>query len=152
MIDRAKVRILPPIIPMVALAIGGIIQYFAPIEIGNSGVMQFIGFSLVLVSIFIVVIAVKDLSIAKTAFDVRKPTTSLVTSGIFGFSRNPTYLSMMVLCFGIALLANSVPILLASMSAGSGLCLLVIRHEELYLKRKFGEQYDSYQQTVSRWI
>ncbi|MBL4599135.1 MAG: isoprenylcysteine carboxylmethyltransferase family protein [Rhizobiaceae bacterium] len=152
MSDRAKVKILPPIIPMTALAVGGGIHFLAPIEILNSNALQIVGISFVFISILIVAIAAKELSNAKTAFDVRKPSTSLVTSGIFRFSRNPTYLSMMLLCFGIALMANSASMLLTSIFAGSGLCLLVIRHEETYLENKFGEQYKSYQRAVRMWI
>ena len=152
MSGSAKVKILPPVIPVTALAVGGTIHLITPMEIGNSSLLQIAGISFVVVSIFIIVAAVKELSNAKTAFDVRKPTTSLVTSGIFRYSRNPTYLSMIFLCFGIALLANSVPLLLTSVFAGSGLCLLVIRHEETYLERKFGAQYKSYQRAVRMWV
>ena len=40
-------------------------------------------------------------------FDVRKAPTRIVTSGIFQKSRNPIYLSMVLLCAGIAFLADS---------------------------------------------
>lgn len=96
--------------------------------------------------------AVREISKAKTASDVRNPTTNLITSGIFGFSRNPTYLSMVMLCFGIAMIANSLPLLLAAVMVGSGLCLLVIRKEEAYLQRKFADQYTTYFQSVRRWL
>lgn len=45
---------------------------------------------------------------------------------------------MLLLCIGVALLADSVAMLVLSILAGSDLCLLVVRKEEHYLKQKFG--------------
>jgi protein-S-isoprenylcysteine O-methyltransferase Ste14 len=39
---------------------------------------------------------------AKTAVDVRTPTTEIMTSSVFQFSRNPIYLGMVLLSFGVA--------------------------------------------------
>lgn len=100
----------------------------------------------------LVVAAARELTKAHTAFDVRKPTTARVHAGVFRPSRNPVYFSMLLLCIGIALLANSLAMLLLSLPAGSGLCLLVIRKEERYLEQKFGNAYLTYKATVPRWI
>ena len=89
---------------------------------------------------------------ARTAFDIRKPTTALVDTGVFRWSRNPVYFSMMLLTLGIALLVNSLPMLVLSLPAGSLLCLWVIRPEESYLERKFGETYLAYKANVRRWV
>ena len=94
----------------------------------------------------------RELSKARTAFDVRKPTTNLVRQGVFRLSRNPVYFSMLLLCAAIALLANSVALLALSLPAGSALCLLVIRKEERYLEQKFGSEYLAYKASVRRWI
>jgi protein-S-isoprenylcysteine O-methyltransferase Ste14 len=48
---------------------------------------------------------------ANTPLDVRKPSTEIVTSGVFRKSRNPIYLGMLLLCAGVAFLANSLWIL-----------------------------------------
>jgi protein-S-isoprenylcysteine O-methyltransferase Ste14 len=45
-------------------------------------------------------LAVRQMVRAKTAVDVRKPTTEIVTSGVFQFDRKTIYLSMVVLCLG----------------------------------------------------
>jgi protein-S-isoprenylcysteine O-methyltransferase Ste14 len=96
--------------------------------------------------------AARELARARTAFDVRKPTTSLVRHGVFRLSRNPVYFSMLLLCVGISLLANSMAELVFSLLAGSALCLLVIRKEERYLEQKFGSTYLAYKSSVRRWI
>jgi len=43
---------------------------------------------------------------------------------------------MLLWCIGVALLANSLAMLLLSLPAGSGVGLLVIRKEERYLEQK----------------
>lgn len=51
--------------------------------------------------------------------------------GVFRMSRNPVYLSMLLLCGSISLLVNSLALLASALLAGSALCLLVIKKEEL---------------------
>jgi len=152
MSDRADVKILPPVVPVFAMLIGGTIHALNPIEISAWDGLMYSGAILVFISIIIVLVAIREITLAKTAFDVRKPTTNLVTTGIFRFSRNPTYLSMMFLCFGIALIVNSLTLIFASVLTGSGLCLLVIRPEESYLRQKFKDDYNSYAAEVRRWL
>ena len=52
-------------------------------------------------------------------FDARKATTTVVTRGVFRLSRNPVYLSMLLLQMGVALLTRSVWILVLGVPAGS---------------------------------
>lgn len=150
--DRAQVAVLPPLIPLSAIGVGLLVHLALPITIAPSATTIPLGAFLILVSILLVVAAARELTKAHTAFDVRKPTTALVHAGVFRLSRNPVYFSMLLLCIGIALVANSLAMLLLSLPAGSGLCLLVIRKEERYLEQKFGNVYLTYKATVPRWI
>jgi protein-S-isoprenylcysteine O-methyltransferase Ste14 len=150
--DRAKVTVLPPLIPLSAIGTGFLIHLAFPIPIAPAAMTLPVGIFLVVVSILLVVAAARELAKARTAFDVRKPTTALVRRGVFRLSRNPVYFSMLLLCVGIALLANSLALLALSLPAGSALCLLVIRKEERYLEQKFGSVYLAYKASVRRWI
>jgi protein-S-isoprenylcysteine O-methyltransferase Ste14 len=150
--DKAQVNILPPLIPLAALGIGILGHFILPIEIAPDAISRPVGAVAILLSVILVADAWRELRRARTAFDVRRPTTALVRSGVFGFSRNPVYLSMLLLCFGIAFLVNSVAMALAAIPAGSALCLLVIRREESYLERKFGGEYLTYKTAVRRWF
>ena len=51
-------------------------------------------------------LAAREIVRGKTAFDVRKETTALVASGVFRFTRNPVYLSMVLLVIGVGLTLN----------------------------------------------
>jgi protein-S-isoprenylcysteine O-methyltransferase Ste14 len=89
---------------------------------------------------------------ADTTLDVNKPVSSLVQNGPFRYSRNPGYLSLVMIYAGIAILRNALwPILLLP------LLLYVtqrelIEREERYLERTFGEEYLAYKRSVRRWV
>lgn len=150
--DRAQVRVLPPLIPLAAIGLGTLAHLALPVAIGPGTLVRSIGAAFLVVSIVIVATAARELAKARTTFDVRRTTTALVRSGVFRMSRNPVYLSMMLLGFAVAFLANSLPIALVMFPAGSALCLAIIRPEEQYLEAKFGEDYREYRSTVRRWI
>lgn len=88
----------------------------------------------------------------KTNVDPYRPTTAIVESGPFRFSRNPLYVSLALLYAAIALLARAtlplvlLPAVLAIVQRG------VISREERYLERKFGAAYLTYKSRVRRWL
>lgn len=79
-------------------------------------------------------------------------TTAIVTDGLFRFSRNPIYVSDLLLYVGLSLALNTwwalalTPVLVLIMNVG------VIAREEAYLERKFGNEYLRYKQQVRRWL
>jgi len=84
--------------------------------------------------------------------DPSRPTTAIVTSGPFRFSRNPLYLSLTVMYFELILIANNwwgvvvaVPLLMV-------MHLGVVLREELYLDHKFGDTYRQYRSKVRRYL
>ena len=114
--------------------------------------VRWLGALLIAVSIPIVISAARQLAKAKTAFDVRKPTTEIVTSGVFRISRNPTYLAMMLGFLGIASLVDPLSILLLALPLVIILQKGVIEPEERCLEQKFGDVYLRYKARVRRWI
>ena len=94
------------------------------------GHWRLLGISVVIVSVVLLLLAVGEIARAKTAFDVRKPTTIIVTSGIFYITRNPVYLSMILLVLGIGLALYSVWSMLLAAPMGGVLWLTIIGPEE----------------------
>ena len=82
----------------------------------------------------------------------RKPTTAIVRSGPYRFSRNPIYLAYSLLLLGIALWVNSVWLLATLGVAVALMHFFVIRREEEYLERRFGLEYLRYKASVRRWV
>ena len=150
--DRANVKIIPPLIPMMGLAVGTVLHWAWPVSIGRDAVVRTLGAALIVASVVLVLSAARVLVRAKTAFDVRRTTTHLVTAGPFRISRNPVYLASILLCWGVGLCANALFIALAAVPSASLLCLLVIRREEAYLHAKFGGEFAAYCGAVRRWV
>jgi protein-S-isoprenylcysteine O-methyltransferase Ste14 len=89
---------------------------------------------------------------ARTSVNPYRPTTVLLTEGPFRVSRNPMYLGMAVQYVGLALLFNSLWAMVLLPLALVIVHLSVIKREERYLERKFGEEYRAYKAKVRRWI
>src|SRR5262249_22614759 len=88
----------------------------------------------------------------RTAIIPYKPATLLVTSGVYGWTRNPMYLGMALAYFGLALLLNSLLSLILLVLVLAIVQPQVIAREEAYLSRAFGSDYVAYKGRVRRWI
>jgi protein-S-isoprenylcysteine O-methyltransferase Ste14 len=81
-----------------------------------------------------------------------KPTTAIVETGLYRFTRNPMYVGLAALYLGVTLWVDSLwPILFLPVALFT-IQRFVIAREELYLETKFGDQYRSYKARVRRWI
>jgi protein-S-isoprenylcysteine O-methyltransferase Ste14 len=72
--------------------------------------------------------------------------------GVFRFSRNPLYLSLTLLYIGISLLFNALWALLLLLPLLVIVQIGVIQREEVYLERKFSDEYLRYKAQVRRWL
>ena len=81
-----------------------------------------------------------------------KPSTALVISGPYRFTRNPMYVGMTAIYLGITFWVNTpwplplLPLVLAVMQYG------VVAREETYMERRFGAEYRAYMERVRRWL
>lgn len=152
--DNPGVVASPPLIYLGATVAGLAFNYFYPAAIAFLPRLVGIVAGVVLVAIagFLIVSSFRSFAAAKTNVEPWKPTTAIVSSGIYGFSRNPIYLAMTLLYLGTALLLDSIWILILVFPVLFLIHFGVILREEKYLTRKFGEDYALYQQRVRRWI
>jgi protein-S-isoprenylcysteine O-methyltransferase Ste14 len=89
---------------------------------------------------------------AGTPVPARKPTTAIVRTGPYRFSRNPIYLAFSVFQLGIAIWVNSLWLLVTLVGAVALMHFVVIPREEQYLARRFGAAYLDYKASVRRWL
>ena len=76
----------------------------------------------------------------------------LVTSGVFGISRNPMYTGMMLILFGMAILLGTVfPFIIVAIM-GVVFDRRFITLEERMLEEIFGDQFRQYCRCVRKWI
>jgi len=77
----------------------------------------------------------------------------LATRGPYKYTRNPAYLADMLCPIGIAILSNSLLVLILGLVAVAILLLILTPFiEEPWLREKYGEEYDSYRKKVPRFI
>jgi protein-S-isoprenylcysteine O-methyltransferase Ste14 len=80
------------------------------------------------------------------------PPRHFVTIGPYRWVRNPIYLSALLIVGGEAWLFLAAALLLYAGALAVAFHVLVIGYEEPKLRAQFGEQYETYARTVSRWI
>jgi protein-S-isoprenylcysteine O-methyltransferase Ste14 len=141
----------PPFVYLIAIALGVMLQLAVPLSFFPRTFNVVVGASLVVGAIALFISAVGKFRAAGTAVPANQPTTAIVRSGPYRFSRNPIYLAFSLLQLGIAIWVNSLW-LLATLVAAVALIHVVIGREERYLERKFGAEYLEYKAAVRRWL
>lgn len=103
--------------------------------------------------LFLLIWCVRDFYVAgKGTLAPWDPPKHLVIVGLYRFSRNPMYISVVTLICGWTLIAAS-PLLTAYMLLFAMIFhLRVIFYEEPCLQKLFGQQWTDYCAKVSRWI
>lgn len=150
--DSPQVIAPPPFIYLGGLGVGLVLQWLNPLPFLPRNVALPFGVVVITVSVILVALSFRAFKKAKTNIDVRKPVTSIVSTGPYRFTRNPIYLSMTLLAVGIAVLVNTLWILITLVPVLLVMQFGVIAREERYLARKFGEEYLQYKSKVRRWL
>lgn len=148
--NRGLVR--PPLVYLIAVVTGAGMQRATPLRFLPGMLAVALGPPLVVVAIALFSYSVAKFRAAGTPVPGRKPTTVIVRTGPYRFSRNPIYLAFSLLQLGIAMWVNSVWLLATLVGAVALIHGVVIRREEQYLERRFGAQYLAYKASVRRWL
>ena len=78
--------------------------------------------------------------------------SSLVTSGVFEYSRNPMYLGMALILLGLALMFNMIGGILFTLLFTIYITKFQIKPEEEVMERLFGEDFLKYKLNVRMWL
>jgi protein-S-isoprenylcysteine O-methyltransferase Ste14 len=127
-----------------------VIQLTVPLRLLPVALAVPLGVPTVAVAIALFSYSVAQFRAARTPIPARKPTTTIVRTGPYRFSRNPIYLAFSLFQLGIAIWVNSLWLLAALVGAMALIHSVVIPREEQYLERKFGVQYLDYKASVRR--
>ena len=150
--DSPQVIAPPPLIYLSGFTVGIVLHLLKPLPFLPKNLVLPLGVVLIVISIMLVITAMRKFIKAKTNIDVRKPTTSIVSTGPYQFTRNPIYLSMTLLVLGIAVWVNTLWILITLVLVLLIMQFGVIAREEAYLVKKFGGEYLEYKTKVRRWM
>ena len=150
-----RVRFPPPLAFIGALLLGFALHLIFPLPLTRSlkseHLLSLGGGVLVAMAAVLVVSAAICFRLARTSPGFHRPSSALITSGPFRFSRNPVYLAGALLHCGLPLLANALwPLVL--LPPALVVVNALIRREESYLAQRFGSDYEAYRRRVRRWI
>ena len=151
--DVANIGMLrPPFVYLFAIVAAVALDFMQPLRFLPNELGTVIGIPIVIAALVLFLLSVRRFKAAGTPVPGNRPTTAIVRSGPYRWSRNPIYLAFSVLQLGIACGLNSLW-LLATLAAVLGLMTwVVIPREEHYLERKFGAEYLVYKTSVRRWF
>jgi len=151
--DTAQVIVLPPLLFLGTIALAALLEAVVPFPLPLSpGVAYGLGALLVLGGLALLLLGARRFSAAGTNIPPTLPTTALVVTGPYRWSRNPLYLAMLLIYAGLGIAALSSWALLLTVPLVLVLNYGVIIREEAYLERKFGGDYRAYRARVRRWI
>ena len=150
--DNPNVIAPPPLIFLSGLLVGGFVAWHHPFPILPKTVAIVVGILLIVVGIGAIATTWTQMRKAKTNIEPWKPTTAILDTGFYGYSRNPIYVAMIFIYLGVSCLFNSIWFLPFLPVAILIIYFGVILREEKYLTRKFGESYLNYKAKVRRWI
>ena len=150
--DTSGVRIPPPLFYVAGFLVGVAVELAFPIDRPSLAIT--LGVTLIGAAAWLALdgAAMLHFRRAETSMVPFNPTTALVTSGPYRFTRNPMYLGMAFLYVAVALASGVIwalavlPVVIALVDR------LVIAREEPYLERKFGQSYRDYRVRVRRWL
>jgi protein-S-isoprenylcysteine O-methyltransferase Ste14 len=111
-----------------------------------------VGAIVAVLAIALFVSAVRTLRAADTPIPGNCPTTTIVRTGPYRFSRNPIYLAFSFVQLGLSLWVNSLALLITLIPAVALMWLVVIPREERYLEARFPSEYSPYKASVRRWL
>jgi protein-S-isoprenylcysteine O-methyltransferase Ste14 len=142
----------PPFIALFYLIAALILQKFIPIPFETSVTAKTVGLGLAFIGVLLGLSAFMGFRKVRTTLDPHGSVKTLVTDGIYRFTRNPIYLGFFLMVVGFPLNYGSLWGLIAAPFFAATVSRLVIEKEEAYLEKKFKEQYTSYSSRVRRWI
>lgn len=143
---------LPPVYLVLMMLAAKLWADLMPFAQADTATLDVAGGALIALGVGLAISAAVTMMAAKTPVEPRKTPKSLVTTGPFGFSRNPIYLAMAVVLTGwIAILgaATSIAALILFIAIINA---RFIGPEEAALAEVFPEAFTAWSAKVRRWI
>lgn len=151
--DTANAVVRPPLALALAAVAGLGLDWLVPLPFVPAAVPRVVvGAAMVALGFALVVWAIVTISKAGSNVETVKPTTTIVASGPFRFTRNPIYLGMFTGLAGLAVAFDTLWLLATLMVFYLVIRFGVVPREEAYLARKFGGDYLAYRAHVRRWL
>ena len=152
--DSPGVYIPPPLIYILIFLAAVFIQKKFPLNnsLFHQQFTKIAGVLFLLTALFFSVRSLRQFFLSKNTLVPIKPASSLQTHGIYSVTRNPMYVSLALVYLGISCFIGNwwniilFPLLLLIVQE------YIIKREEKYLERRFGQEYLDYKTKVRKWL
>ena len=142
----------PPVVVLASLLSGAVLTVAWPLSFVPHVLRLPVGCLLVAMAAALFSYSIKQFKMAGTPVPGNKPTTTIVRTGPYRFSRNPIYLAFFALQLGLAISVNSLWLVATLIPTVAIIAVVVVPREERYLTGRFGAEYLTYKASVRRWL
>ena len=151
--DTANVIFRPPFAWAVAVLAGLALNWLMPLPfVPAAAPAGWLGAMVFVLALALFSWAIVTITRAGSNVPTKLPTTTIVESGPYRFTRNPIYLGMFLGLIGLAIAFDNLWLLMMLVPFVLVIRYGVVAREEPYLERKFGELYRGYRSRVRRWL
>jgi protein-S-isoprenylcysteine O-methyltransferase Ste14 len=141
----------PPLSFVLAILLGWLLQRRLGISFVPSAFAPLLGGIVVAAGVALGLLSVREFRRFQTSLRPDRPSTAVVQTGPYRYSRNPMYVAMTAVQLGVAIWLNNLWMLVMLIPA-IVVTSVIIRKEERYLDRHLGTEYTSYRASVRRWL
>jgi len=151
--DTAQVIIRPPLGWGLAVLAGLALNWLVPLPFLLADLPAgWLGGMVFLLALGLFAWAIVTTTTAGSNVPTNLPTTTIVESGPYRFTRNPIYLSMFLGLIGLAIAFDNLWLLMMLLPFALVIHYGVVAREEIYLELKFGDVYRGYRSRVRPWL
>ena len=151
--DTAQVIIRPPLGWGLAVLAGLALNWLVPLPFLLADLPAgWLGGMVFLLALGLFAWAIVTITRAGSNVPTNRPTTAIVESGPYRFTRNPIYLSMFLALIGLGIVFDNLWLVVMMVLFAIVIRYGVVAREEAYLERKFGDVYRGYRLRTRRWL
>jgi protein-S-isoprenylcysteine O-methyltransferase Ste14 len=148
----AGIRIPAPTLTIIHVTMAILIGWMAPLPIPAPKFVTWLGLGLTALGFVLGVLSLIEFKRVRASSDPKKPTSVLVTSGVYRFTRNPIYLGFVLMLIGLPLTMGNYWGIILVLPLATFMKNMIIKHEEAYLEKEFKSQFAEYCSRVRRWL
>ena len=142
----------PPLIWVLFLAAGWGLNFAWPLPFLPAGWLYPLTLTLLAVAAALVVWGIISFRRHGTAIESDRPSTAIVETGPYRFTRNPMLLALAINLLAVAAWSDNLWLVILLAAWFPAMHYGVIAREERRLEASFGEDYTGYKARVRRWI
>ncbi len=145
-------KVLPPTYLLVAIILVLLLHFTFPVATFVQDPLNLIGLFPLLIGVALNIIADRDFKRYQTTVKPYEESATLLTEGVYRYSRHPMYLGFVLILLGISLLLGSISPYVVVLMFAILMDIVFIRVEEEMLSETFQKEWRQYKSKVRKWI